>query len=144
MNRVLGLATAVMVVTLACPASAREPDQSSNTLTQGMVQMTLKVGETTQYNVLEAFGGPNVSTLDGEGREVWVYDRHATVSYDKSSGFSIGMLIGAGGGSVAGGGGFGFGSSKSKSEQSSRTMTLIIKFGPDKRVVDFKSRSSSF
>ena len=144
MSRVLSVVAAVMAVTFACPASAREPNQLPNTLTQGMVQMTLKVGETTQYNVLETFGGPNVSTLDGEGREVWVYDRHATVSYDKSSGFSIGMLLGAGGGSVAGGGGFGFGSSKSKSEQSSRTMTLIIKFGPDKRVVDFKSRSSSF
>jgi hypothetical protein len=109
-----------------------------------MVQMTLRVGQTTQYDVLQTFGGPNVSTLDGQGNEVWVYDRFATVSYEKNSGFSIGMLVGAGGGSVAGGGGFGFGSSKSKSESSQRSMTLIIKFGPDKRVVDFQSRSSSF
>lgn len=125
------------------PATAREQPQS-NTLTQGMVQITLKVGTTTQYEVLEAFGGPNVSTMDGDGREVWVYDRHATVSFDKSSGFSIGLLVGAAGGAVGGGGGLGFGSSKSRSEESSRTMTLIIKFGPDKKVVDFKSRSSSF
>jgi hypothetical protein len=54
------------------------------------------------------------------------------------------MLLGAAGGGVAGGGSLGFGSSKSKGSQSSRTMTLIIKFGPDKRVSDFKSRSSSF
>ena len=94
--------------------------------------------------MLETFGGPNVSTLDGQGNEVWVYDRFATVSYDKSSGFSIGMLAGAAGGSVGGGVGFGFGSRKSRNEQSTRSMTLIIKFGSDKRVVDFKSRSSSF
>jgi hypothetical protein len=113
-------------------------------LTQGVVSMTLRVGQTSQYEVLQAFGGPNVSTLDGAGNEVWVYDRHATVSYDKNSGFSIGILAGGGGGGAGVGGGFGFGSSKSRNEQSSRTMTLIIKFGPDKRVIDFQSRSSSF
>lgn len=132
---------AVALVLLSSPALSKD---QKNLLSQGMVQMTLKVGQTTQYDVLEVFGGPNISTLDSDGREVWVYDRHATVSYDKSSGFSIGMLVGAGGGGVGGGGGLGFGSKKSRSEQSSRTMTLIIKFGPDKRVVDFKSRSSSF
>lgn len=127
----------------AAPIPALAQD-TSNKLTHGMVQMTLRVGQTTQAEVLDTFGGPNVTTLDGEGREVWVYDRHATVSADSSSGFSIGMLIGAGGGGVGGGGGLGFGKKKSKASQSSRDMTLIIKFGPDKRVVDFKSRSSSF
>lgn len=136
------LITAVALsITATTPAHAaqRTPD-ASNKLTQGMVQMTLRVGETTQYEVLEKFGGPNVSTLDGQGREVWVYDRQATVSYDKASGFSIGLL--GVGGNV--GGGLGFGSRRSKNEQSSRSMTLIIKFGPDKKVVDFTSRSSSF
>jgi hypothetical protein len=128
---------------VAAPIPALGQD-TSNKLTHGMVQMTLRVGQTTQAEVLDTFGGPNVTTLDGEGREVWVYDRHATVSADSSSGFSIGMLIGAGGDGVGGGGGLGFGKKKSKSSQSSRDMTLIIKFGPDKRVVDFKSRSSSF
>lgn len=119
-------------------------DNSANTLTHGMAQMYLRVGQTTQYDVLTTFGGPNVSTLDGSGNEVWIYDRHATVSYDKSSGFSVGMVVGAGGGNVGGGAGLGFGSRKSRSEQTSRSMTLIIKFGPDKKVVDFQSRSSSF
>jgi hypothetical protein len=124
-------------------AAANAKDQP-NTLTHGMAQMTLHVGQTTQEEVLETFGGPNVTTLDGEGREVWVYDRFATVSSSKDSGFSIGMLLGAGGGGVGGGAGLGFGSSKSKSSTSARSMILIIKFGPDKKVVDFKSRSSSF
>jgi len=121
-----------------------KPREEVNTLTHGMAQMTLRVGQTNQMQVLDAFGAPNITTLDAEGREVWVYDRHATVTADSSSGFSIGMLVGAAGGDVAGGGGLGFGKRKAKSSQSQRTMTLIIKFGPDKRVVDFKSRSSSF
>lgn len=125
----------------AMPLAAQE---EKNSLTHGMVQMSLRVGQTSQAEVLDAFGAPNITTMDGEGREVWVYDRHATVSSDSSSGFSIGMLIGAGGGAVGGGAGLGFGKRKSKSAQASRTMTLVIKFGADKRVIDFKSRSSSF
>jgi hypothetical protein len=109
-----------------------------------MAQMTLKVGQTSQLEVAEAFGAPNITTLDAQGHEVWIYDRHATVTASKDSGFSIGMLIGGGGGGVGGGAGLGFGSSKSKASQSSRTMTLIIKFGANKLVSDFKSRSSSF
>lgn len=128
---------------MAVAADAR-PREQANTLTHGMVQMNLRVGATTQMEVLDSFGAPNITTIDGDGREVWVYDRHATVTADSSSGFSIGMLVGAAGGDVGAGSGLGFGKRKSRSSQSSRTMTLVIKFGPDKRVVDFKSRSSSF
>jgi hypothetical protein len=94
--------------------------------------------------VLETFGGPNVTTIDGDGREVWMYDRFATVTATKDSGFAIGILGGAGGGGGGIGAGLGFGTRKSKATTSTRSMTLIIKFGPDHRVVDFKSRSSSF
>ncbi len=136
------LVAAALMLT-AAPLHAGAKDEQ-NSLTHGMVQMTVKVGTTTQAEVIEAFGAPNITTLDGSGQEMWVYDRHATVSYDKSSGFSIGMLLGGGGGGVAAGGGLGFGSSKSKSSQSSRQMTLIIKFDGGKIVSDFRSRSSSF
>jgi hypothetical protein len=129
---------------LLAVSAESKPRVGANTLTHGMAQMTLRVGQTNQVEVLEAFGAPNITTLDAEGREVWVYDRHATVTADSSSGFSIGMLVGAAGGDAAGIGGLGFSKKKARSSQSQRTMTLIIKFGPDKRVVDFKSRSSSF
>lgn len=132
----------VALLTVAAPALAQQ--QQANTLTHGMAQMTLKVGQTQQLEVLEAFGAPNITTLDGNGREVWVYDRHATVAASSNSSFSIGMLVGGGGGGVGAGGGLGFGKSKAKSEQSTRTMTLIIKFDESKKVIDFKSRSSSF
>lgn len=135
----------VLAIILAAPGIAAKPGSDEpNTLTHGMAQMTLKVGETTQLDVVNAFGAPNITTLDGQGQEVWIYDRHATVTASSGSSFSIGMLLGAGGGGVGGGGGLGFGSSKQKGSQSTRTMTLIIKFGSDKKVSDFKSRTSSF
>lgn len=141
MNRFIlaGLAT----LCVASIAEAKEAE-SPNTLTHGMAQMMLRVGTTTQLEVLETFGAPNITTLDASGQEVWVYDRQATVTSSGSSGFSIGMLVGGTSGGAAGGAGLGFGKSKSKSSQSQRTMILIIKFGADKRVVDFKSRSSSY
>ncbi len=132
-----------MAALVAAPGLAAEKE-TPNSLTHGMVQMTLRVGTTTQLEVLEAFGGPNVTTLDAQGNEVWIYDRQATVTSSGSSGFSIGMLVGAAGSSVGGLGSLGFGTSKSKSSQTQRTMTLIIKFAADKKVSDFKSRSSSF
>ena len=132
---------AIALATATVPAAAQD---SPNMLTHGMVQMTLHVGQTTRTEVLETFGGPNVTTIDGDGKEVWMYDRFATVSSTKDSGFRIGILGGAAGDSAAGGAGLGFGKSKSKSSTSTRSMTLILKFGPDGRLADFKSRSSSF
>lgn len=141
------IASSIALILASAPVMAAEKNsekESANTLTHGMVQMTLHVGQTTQLEVVEAFGAPNITTLDGQGQEVWVYDRQATVSSSGSSGFSIGMLVGVGGGGGAGGGGIGFGSSKSKSTQSQRSMTLVIKFDASKKVSDFKSRSSAF
>ncbi|WP_240320786.1 hypothetical protein [Sphingomonas crusticola] len=141
------LCAAIMAGLIASPLSAKHKDDADNApnmLTHGMAQMTLHVGTTTQEDVITTFGAPNITTLDAQGQEVWIYDRQATVTSSGSSGFSIGMLIGAGGSGVAGGGGLGFGKSKSHSSETQRTMTLIIKFGPDKKVVDFRSRSSSF
>jgi hypothetical protein len=128
---------------LAAPAAAEDRDEP-NTLTHGMVQMTLRVGQTTQGEVFEAFGAPNITTMDAGGNEMWVYDRHATVTSDSSGGFSIGIGVGGGGSGVGGLGGLGFGKRKSKSSSSSRTMTLVIKFDAEKTVSDFRSRSSSF
>jgi len=134
---------AAVALSLASAGQAKDVD-SQNTLTHGMAQMVLHVGTTTQMEVLDTFGGPNITTLDASGQEVWVYDRQATVTTSGSSGFSIGMLVGGGGGNVGGAAGLGFGTSKSKTTQTQRTMILVIKFGADKRVVDFKSRSSSY
>ena len=84
------------------------------------------------------------NTVDGTGQEVWIYDRHATITSDSSGGFSIGIGVGGGDGGVGAVGGLGFGKKKSKSETSQRTMTLVIKFDNAKVVSDFRSRSSSF
>tara|TARA_B110000238_G_C15976721_1_gene374170 strand:+ start:113 stop:577 length:465 start_codon:yes stop_codon:yes gene_type:complete len=119
----------------------------SDKVTVGKVQAQVREGM-SGAEVAEVLGSPNIVTTDEERREVWIYDKFATETiYSESSGgvnilFLGGFLLGDG----AAGGGVG-GSNKSSSGASSktqRTMTIIIKFGEDKRVRDFAYHSSSF
>lgn len=134
----------VAVINLITASFGSTAEEVQNTLTHGQVQMTLKVGETTQLEVAETFGSPNITTVDGSGQEVWIYNRHATVSQSKTKSTSFGIVLGAIGGNVGAGGGAGHSNQTSGFEQSSRSMTLIIKFNGQKIVSDFRSRASSF
>jgi outer membrane protein assembly factor BamE (lipoprotein component of BamABCDE complex) len=134
MRTQLLLATSFLVLLAGCASPPKESIEK-NKLTAGQVSLTLKKNTTTQQQVVEAFGSPNLVTQSAEGEEVWTYQRHATVSNASSSGFSATIIL------------LGGGSSSSGFEQSSRTITLIIKFkevNGVKTVVDFSSRSSSF
>jgi len=118
----------------AC-ASQPKPTSNTNNLTAGQVSLTLKKNVTTQQQVIEVFGSPNLVTHSADGEEVWTYQKHATVSNASNSSFSATIIL------------LGGGSSSSGFEQSSRTITLIIKFkniNGVKTVTDFSSRSSSF
>lgn len=113
--------------------SSDEPkDTVASPFTHGNVQLNLKTNQTTQAEILEKFGPPNIATIDSSGNEVWTYQKQATVAKSTEQGgyFTIILLGGSMGSS-------GF-------EQSQRTMTLIIKFDANKKVSDFKSMTSSF
>ena len=117
----------------ACSTTAPGPvDQRNSALTHGNVQMNLRVGETTQAQVLETFGAPNITTIDGAGNEVWSYQRHATAS-QQSGNSNYWTVIFFGGNQYADG-----------FQQNTRTISLIIKFNKSRVVSDFRSRSSDF
>ena len=116
-----------------CAVGGGAPNnEEQNSLTHGNVQLHLKVGQTTQTEVIEVFGGPDIATIDGKGQEVWTYRRTASVSRSVDSGGGFFLLLG------------GYSRNKSSSERTDRRMTLIIKFDDKKIVKDFKSRTSSF
>lgn len=123
----------VILIATGCAQAPTKPVTTRNSeLTHGNVQLNLKVGETTQAQVLEVFGAPNITTIDGSGQEVWSYQRAATVSQATStSGFWTILLAGQS-------------QESSGLEQTQRTMTLIIKFNSQKVVSDFRSRASEF
>lgn len=137
MNR-HGLVCVALAVLLSGCATQREIESqkmSKSNLTSGQVSITLKKNTTTQQEVVETFGAPNLVTQNADGEESWTYQKQASVSNaSSSSAFATIVLAGAS-------------SSSSGLEQSSRTMTLIIKFrevNGVKTVSDFSSRYSSF
>lgn len=121
------LVVAIMLAACSNPPTTTPVTNRNSQLTHGNVQLTLAKGETTQTEVLENFGAPNVSSIDGNGYEVWTYQRQATnaqIAVENWGIFSRDSTVGV--------------------SQSQRTITLIIKFDETKTVHDFKSRTSSF
>ena len=108
-------------------------------ISAGTAKLILKTQMTTQAEVLEVFGGPNVIAGGADGAETWSYDR---MSYESrhAAGGGVG---GAGGviGSVPVGGLFWGHASRSAS--SSRTVTLFL-YWQDGVLENFRYRSASF
>ena len=125
----------VLIVLVGC--SAREHAASTqeglqgNRLTVGSVQKEIRKGM-SGAEVIQALGSPNIVSTDEQGREVWVYDK---ISSDRvySEGTGGGTLILLWAQQSAG-----------SSSTSQRTLTVIIKFGHDKKVRDFAYHSSRF
>jgi outer membrane protein assembly factor BamE (lipoprotein component of BamABCDE complex) len=132
LNALITVALCSVALT-GCVQTQTKPVTTRNSeLTHGNVQMNIKKGETTQTQILETFGAPNITSIDASGQEVWTYQRMASVAQASSSS-NYWTVILAGGSNTAAG-----------FEQSQRTMTLIIKFNEQKVVSDFRSRSSEF
>jgi hypothetical protein len=105
----------------------------------------VKRGETTKAEVLELFGGPNISTSDKEGLETWVYERSSTDSCTSSAGSgqasaeAISYFFG--GGNVQASGAQ---QQQGQAHTSARSLTVIVKFDAKERVVDYAVRASQF
>ena len=122
----------VIIFLTGCITTPQPLTERNSKLTQGNVQMSIKVGVTTKAEIIENFGSPNITTRDGSGKEVWTYQRSAQVAQSSSkTGYWTILLAGQSG-------------SSSGFESSSKMITLIIKFNNKDVVADFKSRTSNF
>lgn len=128
--------------------SAAQP----SALSYGSVTTLVQRNKTTQLEILQSFGGPNIATTDSDGTEVWVYDRAvtetdiATQSKAYQGAVSLGVSFGFPhfGGSAGASGGVSGGSGQSSTASATRTLTVIVKFNSDKTVKDYAVRSSTF
>jgi hypothetical protein len=119
-----------------------------NPLSHGRVTATVEKGKTTQADLLELFGGPNIATTDADGVEIWVYEVKSSTSSTESQAavsarvdkFMAFFLI-AGMGQATG---QAQGQSSSTTTFSTRNVTFIVKFNPDKTVKDYSVRDASF
>jgi hypothetical protein len=131
---------------------ADQPAPRPGRLSYGAVTSTVKKNQTTQAELLDLFGGPNISTTDADGLETWVYERSAsdTDVAGSSDARNLNAFFGAGGnvgGATVGGGVAGGASSsrdRSRTSNSVRNLTVIVKFNPDKTVRDYSVRQSTF
>lgn len=104
-----------------------QPAQKSN-LTPGMAKTKIIKGQTTQNEILEVFGAPNIVTKNKSGNEVWTYDK-ASVETSTSSVYGTILIVGGAG---------------SRASSSANTFTLMIEFDDKDVVKDFSYRSAAF
>lgn len=110
------MALAVLTALVGCSSSNTVPKQKSN-LTVGMIKTKVVEGKTSQTEILELFGSPNLITTNSEGKEVWTYNKSAYESDSSSTSASFAPFFGIG---VSG--------SSSSSRASTSSMDVIITF----------------
>lgn len=115
-----------MVVLSGCVTTTQSVQKSN--LTAGMAKTKIVKGQTTQNDILEVFGAPNIITKNKSGNEVWTYDK---VSIEKSDTEGYGTIIIAG---IA----------QNRSSSSARAFVLMIEFDDNDVVEEYSYRSSAF
>ena len=123
-------------LTLFLAACTPAIPQGSNPYTQGNVTMTLKKGVTTQAQVSNVFGAPNIVTQESGGNTVWIYQKVATFSRSSRAGLA-GLLVGPSGAGLGT-------ASMAGTQTGESTMTLQITFNQKGIVKDYKSMSTTF
>lgn len=119
--------TVCVVGGVMASCSSSQPVQKSN-LTYGTVKQKIMKGQTSQAEVLQLLGSPNIVTKNAKGNEVWTYNRQ---SFDAESG-------------AWGGGIILFGGHKAFSSASSASFDLILTFDKQDVVQDYSVVSSQF
>jgi len=109
-------------------------------LTSGMAKEKLVSGVTTQGEVLETFGAPNIITRDREGRESWAYERSRFTSSSQGGALTV---LGGGlpGPALAGGLAHVWGY---EGDSGSAMTTLVVHFDAQGRVAAFAVQESHF
>ena len=102
----------------ALPMHARSADTGN--LTAGMVKAEIVKGTTTQAEILEVFGAPNLVTVSSEDDEVWSYSRMAFQSASSTGGVLAILWPGS---TLLGGG-----ATSSTASSTTRSFDLILVF----------------
>lgn len=119
------------------PYTAQQTNIQRDPLSYGSITAKVQKGITTQEEIIRYFGAPNITTMNKDGREVWMYDRISSSS--QSDGWSEARRFGVFFGLETA-------SAKQSSNRSSTTSTLtfIITFDTKKCVSDYSARATQF
>lgn len=115
------------IIGCASYPAQNQPTQKSN-LTAGTVKKEIVKGKTSQAEVMQLFGAPNLMTMDSDGNEVWNYNK---MSYTTSTGSDGASLLFWGG-------------SRSMRSTTTSSFDLIIIFDKQNIVRDYRVISASY
>ncbi len=107
-------------------------------LTVGTVQREIRIGM-SGAEVAWALGSPNIVSTDEKRNEVWIYDKissHSVQSQTHTAPATLTLFEPFGS--------FTSTSSNQRNVSSQRTLTVVIKFDKDQRVIDFAYHTSRF
>jgi outer membrane protein assembly factor BamE (lipoprotein component of BamABCDE complex) len=127
LSQVLAASVIVASVFFAGCASSNKAPQKSN-LSFGTIKSSIVKGKTSQSEVVQLLGSPNIVTKNKDNEEVWTYSRQSTDS--EEGGFGGGLLV--------------FGGNKAFSSQSSNSFDLIITFNSKDIVRDYSVVQAQF
>ena len=113
---------------MACSSSARRETPQQSNLTAGTVKARIEKGVTTQAEIMQLFGAPNLVTKNRANDEVWNYNRMAFQSVSGGEDWSL-FLIGG---------------SRAVSSSTSRNFDLIITFDSNDVVKDYSVIQAQF
>lgn len=121
----------VLIITLSLASCAGPQIQESpqkSALTYGMIKSKIQEGQTSQAEILQTFGSPNIVTKNKDGAEVWSYSKQSS---DRSSGGSYATILIAG-------------TNKNSSSNSMNTLDLFITFDKKDIVKTYSVVQSQF
>lgn len=122
----------MFVLIFAMVSCTNQPVNQKSNLTTGMIKAKVVEGKTSQTEILEIFGAPNLITTNSEGNEVWTYNKS---SYDaKSASKEFGWGLGIIGG----------GKSSAVSSASTGSLDFIITFSKSGIVEKYKVIQASY
>ena len=126
---VLGFVASLCLLMFGCATTkpTQQEIAKESALTPGMAKKYIYPGKTTEIEVLEIFGPPDLVTHK-QGKDVWTYDK---ISHEVSAsgGYLTIILAGVGG---------------ERRSSSSRSVMLIIYFDENEVVVDYKLSAAKF
>lgn len=72
------------LVFVSCTTPTSDPG-TPNRLTAAEIRSRVVVDQTTKFEIMELFGGPNEKRVNGDGTEVWFYERISQSSSGRNS-----------------------------------------------------------
>jgi hypothetical protein len=119
---------------------ASDSSSQHSSVNMADVKDSLVKGKTSQKDVMEKFGGPDLVDVSDQG-ETWVYTRHASESSDVNAGVSAFFDTARNwwqyspvGGSIGGG----------NSKSSTKTSSLALNFNKKKILTSYNFRTERF